>query len=616
MNIFYEESGQFKVASIVQKNDSTYQVDTQHGKRVKVKAAHVFVEFDDDMTLFLNQAEAAAAEIDVDLLWEVCGDEEFSAQSIGEEYFGRAPNKQELAAVLMALYAAPMYFYKKAKGIFKAAPEETLKQALAALERKKEQERQMQVWSEELKNGHLPDAIAADLKIILHAPDKQSLTYKTFSKTADALKITPYELAKRVGGVSSLSQYLFDGFCLQHFPNGTVHRSDLPLTPIGDWPLAEGVYAFSLDDESTTEIDDALSVQDLTDGIKRVGIHIAAPSTAMGADNSLWPIVLQRQSTVYYPGGKITMLPDDWVAQFSLHQGIRPALSIYFDVDADFNATFAFSRLERVEVAENLRIQNVEPHFNHETGLAGECVFPYHAQLRYLYQLALERQKQRDRYEPERMNQYDYNIDLDAEGKIKIIRRQRGSPIDVMISEMMILANSQWAKMLDEANLPAIFRVQAPMGKVRMSTRAEPHSGMNLSHYGWLTSPLRRASDCINQMQLLSLIDSQYPLRFEANSPELFAALRDFEATYAAYADFQREMESYWSLVYIEQEDLNELEAVLLKEDLLRIEGLPLVARAVGVPLDLPPKTRIKVQITGVDAEKQFLSLKYVAALL
>ena len=85
MNIFYEESGQFKVASIVQKNDATYQVDTQHGKRTKVKANNVFAEFDGDMAAFLENAQAQAADIDTDLLWEVCGEEEFTAEAIAEE---------------------------------------------------------------------------------------------------------------------------------------------------------------------------------------------------------------------------------------------------------------------------------------------------------------------------------------------------------------------------------------------------------------------------------------------------------------------------------------------------------------------------------------------------
>ena len=79
---------------------------------------------------FLENAQAQAADIDTDLLWEVCGEEEFTAEAIAEEYYGHAPTKTELAATLIALYAAPMYFYKKAKGVFKAAPEETLNKRL------------------------------------------------------------------------------------------------------------------------------------------------------------------------------------------------------------------------------------------------------------------------------------------------------------------------------------------------------------------------------------------------------------------------------------------------------------------------------------------------------
>ena len=274
MNIFYEESGQFKVAAIVQKNDATYQVDTQHGKRTKVKANNVFAEFDGDMAAFLENAQAQAADIDTDLLWEVCGEEEFSAEAIAEEYYGHAPTKTELAATLIALYAAPMYFYKKAKGVFKAAPEETLKQALAAIERKKQQDAQIDAWAEALKRGEMPPEIAADLKTILHTPDKQSLTYKAFIKAADALKTSAYELAKKTGGITSIPQYLQDGFEIKYFPKGTGFP-DLPLPEMPDLPKAD-VTAFSIDDESTTEVDDALSLTDLGNGTKRVGIHIAA----------------------------------------------------------------------------------------------------------------------------------------------------------------------------------------------------------------------------------------------------------------------------------------------------------------------------------------------------
>lgn len=614
MNIFYEESGQFKVAAIVQKNDATYQVDTQHGKRTKVKANNVFAEFDGDMAAFLENAQAQAADIDTDLLWEVCGEEEFSAEAIAEEYYGHAPTKTELAATLIALYAAPMYFYKKAKGVFKAAPEETLKQALAAIERKKQQDAQIDAWAEALKRGEMPPEIAADLKTILHAPDKQSLTYKAFTKAADALKTSAYELAKKTGGITSIPQYLQDGFEIKYFPKGTGFP-DLPLPEMPDLPKAD-VTAFSIDDESTTEVDDALSLTDLGNGTKRVGIHIAAPSLAIKPGDKMEKNIMERLSTVYFPGGKITMLPENWIAAFSLDAGAyRPAVSIYFDVDSEFNVGEPTCKIEAVNIAENLRIQTIEPHFNAETGLdeAGEMMFAHHQDLIWFHQFAVALQKARGKYEPDRAPQYDYSIELDEEGKVSVVRRERGSPIDMLVSEMMILANSTWAQMLHDNDLPGLFRVQ-PAGKVRMSTKSEPHIGMGVQHYGWFTSPLRRAADYINQKQLLSLIDDTADPLFQQSDAELFAALRDFDTAYAAYADFQRQMEAYWSLVYLQQQGTSELTATILKEDLVRIEGLPLVTRATGIPFDALPKSQVLLRITELDPEKQFIALNYVKA--
>ena len=614
MNIFYEESGQFKVAAIVQKNDATYQVDTQHGKRTKVKANNVFTEFDGDMAAFLENAQAQAADIDTDLLWEVCGEEEFSAEAIAEEYYGHAPTKTELAATLIALYAAPMYFYKKAKGVFKAAPEETLKQALAAIERKKQQDAQIDAWAEALKRGEMPSEIAADLKTILHAPDKQSLTYKAFTKAADALKTSAYELAKKTGGITSIPQYLQDGFEIKYFPKGTDFP-DLPLPEMPDLPKAD-VTAFSIDDESTTEVDDALSLTDLGNGKKRVGIHIAAPSLSIKPGDKMEKNIMERLSTVYFPGGKITMLPENWIAAFSLDAGAyRPAVSIYFDVDSEFNVGEPTCKIEAVNIAENLRIQTIEPHFNAETGLdeAGEMMFAHHQDLIWFYQFAVALQKARGKYEPDRAPQYDYSIELDEEGKVSVVRRERGSPIDMLVSEMMILANSTWAQMLHDNDLPGLFRVQ-PAGKVRMSTKSEPHIGMGVQHYGWFTSPLRRAADYINQKQMISLIDDTAEPLFQQSDAELFAALRDFDTAYAAYADFQRQMEAYWSLVYLQQQGTSELTATILKEDLVRIEGLPLVTRATGIPFDALPKTQVLLKITELDPEKQFIALNYVKA--
>ena len=383
-----------------------------------------------------------------------------------------------------------------------------------------------------------------------------------------------------------------------------------------DLPKAD-VTAFSIDDESTTEVDDALSLTDLGNGMKRVGIHIAAPSLAIKPGDKMEKNIMERLSTVYFPGGKITMLPENWIAAFSLDAGAyRPAVSIYFDVDSEFNvgerpAKSKPSTSPKICASKpSSRISTPKPAWTKQTNDVR-----HHQDLIWFYQFAIALQKARGKYEPDRAPQYDYSIELDEEGNVSVVRRERGSPIDTLVSEMMILANSTWAQMLDENELPGLFRVQ-PAGKVRMSTKSEPHIGMGVQHYGWFTSPLRRAADYINQKQLISLIDDSTEPLYQNSDAELFAALRDFDAAYTAYADFQRQMEAYWSLVYLQQQGTSELTATILKEDLVRIEGLPLVTRATGIPFDALPKSQALFKITELDAEKQFIALNYQKAVL
>ncbi|WP_037586555.1 ribonuclease catalytic domain-containing protein [Stenoxybacter acetivorans] len=615
-HIFYEESGQFKVAVVVQQTDATYLVDTQHGKRAKVKTNHVFLTFNEELNTFLETAQQEAAAIDIDLLWEVCGEDEFSGEDAAREYFGGNPKTVEQAATFIALYAAPMYFYKKNKGIFKAAPADILKQALAAAERKRCQEAQIDAWAAELSQGRLPEAIAADAARILHTPDKQSLTFKAVSKAAAQQKTSVFTLMQAAGAIPSLPQYFLDGFLLKNFPKGIAFGDCPPPIPPALPQADSAVRAFSIDDTDTTEIDDALSLQHLPNGNHIIGIHIAAPSLAIAANSTAESWVFTRQSTVYYPGGKITMLPPQWIAAFSLDAGAhRPAVSLYAEVDVAYQIISLRHAVETVYISENLRIQAIETTFQPQQARENTEAFVHQHEMNWLYDFAIAQQKARGKYDPERIPQFDYSIDLGDNDEVHISVRERGSPIDTLVSEMMILANSTWAKMLADAELPTLFRVQ-PAGKVRMSTQSEPHIGLGLQHYAWFTSPLRRAADYINQKQLLSIIDPNNAPRFAPKDEMLFAALRDFESAYTQYADFQKQMESYWSLVYIRQQNLHELTAVLLRDDLVRIEGIPLVARVNGIPIDAQPKSRLKLAVTGIDLPQISIGLNYVNVLV
>jgi len=167
-----------------------------------------------------------------------------------------------------------------------------------------------------------------------------------------------------------------------------------------------------------------------------------------------------------------------------------------------------------------------------------------------------------------------------------------------VVSELMIFANAHWGGWLAEQRVPGIYRAQAN-GKTRMTTAPDPHVGLGVDQYAWSTSPLRRFVDLVNQRQLISLVqgtDPVYPPRSEA----LFAAVRDFELAYDAYADYQRRMERYWMLRWLLQENVGEVTASVIREDLVRFDALPMVTRAPSV-LGVAAGAKVKLAISAID---------------
>lgn len=613
MNVFYEESGSFKVGAVVSRSDASLQVDTQHGKRAKIKQANVLLEFNSPLGDFLAEAERLGQELELDFLWECCGDDEFGFDELAREYWGDKPTPAQLAATVMRLAGAPMYFYKKGKGRFKAAPEDALKAALAGIEKKQREQAQIDAWVAELKDGALPQSIAAQLMKILHQPDKQTLEFKAFDQAARELNIAPLRLAERVGGIASVPDYLLAGFLLEHFPKGAgFGQYEAPTAP-DELPLAQ-VQAFSIDDANTTEIDDALSLQPLANGNFRVGIHIAAPCLGIEQDSALEKLVFGRLSTVYFPGDKITMLPDDVVQAFTLKAGQPcPAFSLYAEVTPDFQPLSFENRIERVTIAANLRHAELEQVFNEDTLAApdGGPDYPFKRELTWLWQFANAREVARGKHDPTRPVQQDYTFDI-VDGRVVIGTRRRGAPMDKLVSELMILANCEWGRQLGEAGVPGLYRAQT-MGKVRMTTRPEPHVGLGVPQYAWATSPLRRAADFVNQLQLIALTRGEKP-RFAQGDAMLFALLRDFDASYSAYLGFQDRMERFWCLRWFSQEGVSEPTATLIKEDLVRIDGLPLRLHVPGLP-ELAAGDKLRLQIARIDELMGEVELRYLGKL-
>ncbi|GJL75730.1 ribonuclease catalytic domain-containing protein [Nitrosomonas sp.] len=616
MNVFYEESGSFKVGAILADNATSLQVEAAHGKRSKIKAASVLLRFETPaLSEFLNQAQKVADELDPDFLWECCiQDGEFESDTLAADYFGHTPDPVEAAATMILLHNAPMYFYKKGKGRYKAAPPDALKAAIAGQERKRQQAELKARYVEQLCSGILPEEFKSIASNLLYKPDKNTIEWKALYDACAQMKLSVPRLLEKCGAITSSHDYHFNQFLWEHFPNGIdfseVNRQQ-DLNDSDDLPIAE-VAAFSIDDASTTEIDDAFSITPLKLGSFRIGIHIAAPALGIQPDSPLDETAADRLSTVYVPGKKITMLPDTAINHYTLGENrICPAVSLYLDVADDYTVTHIESRIEKINIAANLRHDTLEIYFNENTLSENDSKHPFIEELRILWHFAGKMETIRGKANDTKNDKIDYTFDV-SEGHVTIRERRRGSPIDKVVSELMIYANTEWGKQLANANIAGIYRSQGN-GKVKMSTSPAPHQGLGVAQYAWISSPMRRYVDLINQRQLIAMIRNEAP-PYTRESDSLLIAMRDFEIAHSFYSDFQRAMEHYWCLRWLLQEHIETINAQVIKENLVKFDHMPLIMRISSLP-NMAPDSYVKLEIQDIDLWDRSLQVKFVEKL-
>lgn len=618
MYLFFEEDGTFKVGTVLSQTGSAYQVELLTGRRTKVKGGHVFFEFSSPAASeVMGAAERMAEEMDPQFLWEVAPEEEFQFTDLAAEYFGESADVVQRVATLLALHGHPVYFHRKGRGNYRKAPEQILKVALQALEKKRLAEEQKKAWVRQMVDEKtVPKEIASQAINLLVSPDKNGMPWKALSDAASESRMTPLRLLLSLGAIRSAYRWHVDSFYAQYFPKGKGFAADLKGPDENDWeelPIAN-VRAFSIDDSSTTEIDDATSVEHVDDKLLRIGIHIAAPSLGIDRDSDIDKVARSRLSTVYAPGIKTTMLPENWIKEFSLDEGRAvPCLSLYALVDKQtLEVSATETHLERIKVCANIRYDLIEDQFTEEKLSAGTVEHPFAEEITWLWKFAKKCLAEREavRGKPEILGRLEWSFDLEGEDENAVIHlksRRRGSPLDLAVGELMIFANIVWGGWLEEVNVAGIYRSQS-MGRVKMSTTPGPHDGMGVPQYAWCTSPLRRYVDLVNQRQLISAVLDQTP-SYRPSDTDLFTIVSNFTLTYGAYNEFQRKMERYWSLRWIEQEGLKTIEAVVVKGELIRIEGLPFTQRMPGMP-ELPRGQKILLEILGVDYVDVLLDAK------
>ena len=636
MNLLYEEGGDIKIATVQSASGSgdteSWQATSLSGKKIKLKAKEVWLRFEKpEAQAVMDEASALSKDIDLQLLWDCAPEEEFGLVDVAQEYFGAQATIPQQVSLGIALQGAPVFFRRKGRGRFQRAPLEQLQAGLAALERKQKELEQQAAWQQELVAGSFPETLKSSTQQLLFSPDKNTTAYKALAAACTQTGESPAQLMIRCGAIDSPLAYHQGMFLKAHFPNGAAHSQSIGVdedaftAAIAELPIAD-VKAFSIDDSGTTEIDDALSVTEIGGGAYRIGIHIAAPGLAIAKDDPLDQVARSRMSTVYFPGDKITMLPDSVIEQFSLDEGAsRPALSIYVDIDAQglINRDTLQIRAELVPIAANLRLEDIEHLVSEESLIDESATYPYRKELAVLWKAAKHlhagRQEKRiaNGLRAEQLGLIDPNAlardfhfqiqDVNGLQRVEIVPRQRGSILDTIVAEWMIFCNSASGQLLADHGLPGLFRTQKGWGplRTRMQTTPGPHEGLGLDYYAWCTSPLRRYSDLVNQWQLIALakhgVTAKMIAPFPPRDASLMGIAADFESCYQTYGEYQDRLEKYWCLRWATQDgESKNVHVRHLKEGMSRLELVPL---HLPIPelASQPRMTRAEVVLADID---------------
>ena len=623
MHVLYEDDGQVRVATIFESQDGALTIESPppHRKRSKLRADRVLLQFapaafDGPLESLLPQAQALAGEIDLEFLWQCVVGQEVLFSDLAGEYFGQKPTPLQATAILLRLSGGHSHFHRRSHGRFAPATETEIAAAKQTAARRADRSQKISTLANALAEGQLPREIASRLPTLLYRPDGGSIEAKAVEQAAQKLRVSPAQLFLRCGALKDVRDYHLGRFLFENFPKG--REAVLPEKDGPHFDLPAGlpraqVAAFSIDDITTTEVDDAFSVTRLPGGNVQVGIHIAAPALSFLPESPADAIARNRLSTVYLPGDKITMLPAPIITAFSLDEGRDcPALSLYLTVSGDgsYRILGTDTRVEQVPIKKNLRYPLIDDEFDEAAIARGGGDFPFASELCFLYGLATALWEARGKGEMEKTD-FLFYVDRGAEGEhIRILPRRRGAPSDRVVSELMIYVNSTWGKLLGDRDVHALFRVQDG-GKVRMSLYPAPHLALGVAQYLWSSSPLRRYVDLVNQWLLLSVVYDE-PSPFAGRDGELQGILRDVELTTPVYDEFQRNMERFYSLRFLQQEGIEQTTGIVVKErdNLVRFERVPIWQRVSSLP-EFPAGTVINLQLSRIDLIDLTLHCEY-----
>jgi exoribonuclease II len=87
VHVLYEENGELKAGTVLERSPASLHVESPHGRRSKVKSANVLLAFERPAPAqLLGEAETFARSLETQFLWECSGTREFGFEELAREY--------------------------------------------------------------------------------------------------------------------------------------------------------------------------------------------------------------------------------------------------------------------------------------------------------------------------------------------------------------------------------------------------------------------------------------------------------------------------------------------------------------------------------------------------
>jgi len=595
-----------------------------------------------------KRREELRARIDLGDVWELvwAEPEAYDCAFLAGLVFGEEVTPDHTAAMYRACWDDTIHFSRKGN-TFAPNPPETVEQLLHQKIRKAEREHEITVAATFVKSiweGYTPTStelasqetwIELLKEYVLHDTEApryrlaRDLLHRADATAADA----PFKLLVCLGiwdedenllllrlGVPTI----FRPEALQeaHAAREMIERQ---ATNIGRRRDLTALHAMSIDSELTHDIDDALSCE-LTDGLITVGIHIADPASVIQPDMLLDREACERVTSIYFPEGKIPMLPPLLSEEaLSLVAGeVRPAMSVLVTLTPEGEIVEHQITPSLIRVAERLTYDDADARIGQE--------------LRLTQGFEVAQRLRQSRFDSGAIAlpipQVDLFVDRDKHITVRVIDRE--APSQILVSEFMILANSLVGQFCAQRQIPIVYRGQAApretfptsltydpvlhyrqqraMNPARIGLEPTRHSSLGVDVYTTFTSPLRRYVDLLSHRQLHAYLEHGEPLYNEA---QLKTIVAEVEAALSRAGTVEHDRRRYWLLRYL-GERLGEVFTGIVLDRFPRnyLILLPDVMQEIDLPVggkELAPGDHVKVRIETVQPRTGTLKISLVA---